>query len=348
MFRSAPAWHKLGKVFGEDENILPSEAARAVSGDVDIRKLPMLAQLPDGSTQSTDRFGVFRMPTHDDPSYHFMGGVTDRWEASSYTELAERLDPIGKRYAVETCGVLQKGKRLFMALRGEDWAVLGKDEMRTYFGVCLSLQPNIGHKVRHTPVRVVCWNTEQMADARASIQIAFSHGANAGDFLELAANLIVRFRETEDATKALFNAMAKVRCTPEMLEQVASAAFPEPSKPKILRMFDKYTPEQARIALADVTPEVFNNYQESINKYEQKIERQKALRLGVVEQFDKECSQEHLADLRGSVWAAYNAVTELADWRGKTYGEGALFGSRAGEKERAFEACLNVAGLNTN
>jgi hypothetical protein len=45
------------------------------------------------------------------------------------------------------------------------------------------------------------------------------------------------------------------------------------------------------------------------------------------------------ANLRGTVWAAYNAVTEVSDWReGRNADESALFGSRAQEKSRAFNA----------
>jgi hypothetical protein len=47
--------------------------------------------------------------------------------------------------------------------------------------------------------------------------------------------------------------------------------------------------------------------------------------------------------LRGTVWAAYNAVTEVADWReGRNADESALFGGRAKEKSRAYAAAMEL------
>ena len=47
------------------------------------------------------------------------------------------------------------------------------------------------------------------------------------------------------------------------------------------------------------------------------------------------------AHLRGTAWAAYNAVTEVADWReGRGADASALFGGRAKEKSRAYEAAM--------
>jgi len=49
------------------------------------------------------------------------------------------------------------------------------------------------------------------------------------------------------------------------------------------------------------------------------------------------------AHLRGSVWAAYNAVTEVSDWResfGSDVGASVLFGNRAKEKQRAYAHAL--------
>jgi hypothetical protein len=49
--------------------------------------------------------------------------------------------------------------------------------------------------------------------------------------------------------------------------------------------------------------------------------------------------------LAGTLWAAYNAVTEVSDWReGKNAAESSLWGARAAEKGRAYAEAVKILG----
>lgn len=71
--------------------------------------------------------------------------------------------------------------------------------------------------------------------------------------------------------------------------------------------------------------------------------RANRLRLAGVERFEAFDPD----NLRGTVWAAYNAATEVSDWReGRGAEVASVWGGRAREKASAFTEALQVAGMN--
>src|SRR5690606_31661067 len=105
----------------------------------------------------------------------------------------------------------------------------------------LSLEPGVGHRIRHTPVRVVCWNTEQMAEAQSHITLNVQHKQGAKQDLALAASLLVRFREVQEQTQVTFDQMAQKQLDRERVEKVFQAAWPMPPEPAKLRLIRSVT-----------------------------------------------------------------------------------------------------------
>jgi len=345
MSRVRPAWHNLGVIFPADEVVKPSDAVRRVAGDVDVVEAPVFTQLPgnDDHVVIPGRRMIVRMPTDDAKEPGFLGMVTDRWHKTSYVDLALPLDRIDHGiYKVETAGVIEDGARCFLSLRGEDWAVLGTDEMQTYFVVMLSLQPGVGHVVRHTPVRVVCKNTATLAEAKSNIALNVPHGADAAQQIGLCGDLLVRFKEAQAETQRIFDTFAKTQAPVGAVERVIAAAYPEPKAPAKLRLFQNVVGHEAtEVMKQQLDPQALASMVDAQERHDKHCEKMGRLREAALEQFERFEPES----MRGTLWAAYNGVTEIADWReghGKNVDRSTMFGSRAAEKSRAFAECMAI------
>lgn len=344
--RREPAWHNLGTIFPEGATIQPVEAVKRVAGDIHIERVPLYYEL-GGNRRDADHFGIVRLPTNDDPEPLVLGVTSERWHPTTYPELARSLDKMDAAvYKVETCGLLSGGALCFIALRGEDWSVLGQDAMKTYFLVNLSLQPGVGHRVVHTTVRVVCNNTNEAAIASSNIQLRVQHGADAAQQIGLAGDLVMRFRSAQDETKAIFDQFASTPAPREAVETIFRKAWPDPVLPARVRLLKNVVGEEGmEVFKKGLDPAALDSIVLAQERFEKQMAHIEEVREGGWDRYEN----FQPVPLRGTVWAAYNAVTETADWRGdgKTVGESVLIGSRGQEKIRAFGAACEVCNVGT-
>lgn len=337
--RSKPAWHNIAKrIFSEDEVITAREAMVEVAGDIEVTKAPMFYEL-DGSKVTTDKTAIVRKPTLDDPQPLLLGITSDAWVAASYADLAGSLDGLSASYKVETAGLLEDGGLAFLCFRAEDWAVKG-DEMRSYFAANFSLTPGVGHKIFHSPVRVVCWNTNTMADGQATINLSIPHSQDAMQRIQLATKLVSQFHEMKDKARVIFEAFADKQVTAKDVDTIIYAAFQLPNLPPKLRLIKQQLSDtEAEVFKKALTADMLGDLAREQEKYDRQCETVAMLRETARERFEA----FDPPNLRGTVWAAYNAVTEVADWReGRGADESALFGGRAKEKSRAYEAAMSL------
>jgi hypothetical protein len=336
--RSKPAWHNIAqRIYAEDENPTARQAMAEVAGDLEVIRSPIWYEVDGVQVKADSRSAIVRKATADDPAPKLLGITADSWVMTSYPELAAALDGMAKSYRVETAGVLQEGGLAFLCFRAEDWQVRG-DEMRSYFAANFSLTPGVGHKVFHSPVRVVCWNTNTMADQQATINLSIPHSQDALQRIELASRLVSQFHEMKDKAKEIFEAFADQPVTAKDVDSIIFAAFQLPALPAKLRLLKQQLSDtEAEAFKRALTPDLLIGLEKAQESYERQCEATAELRKVARERFEA----FEPAQLRGTAWAAYNAVTEVADWReGRGADEGALFGGRAKEKSRAYEAAM--------
>lgn len=337
--RTRPAWHNIAKrIFGESEALTAREAMVEVAGDIEVVHAPLTFELDGVTYRADDKSAIIRKATNDDPSHKFLGIAEDSWVADSYAALAAPLDAlVAKGYKVETAGVLNEGGLAFLCFRAEDWSVRG-DAMRSYFAANFSLTPGKGHKVFHSPVRVVCWNTNTMADAEATINLSIPHSVDAKQRIDLAARLVTQFHEMKDKARGIFDAFADRQVTEKDVDSIIYAAFQLPALPSKLKLLKQnLTETEAEVFKRALTADLLAGLEKAQESYDRQCESTLRLRETARERFEA----FDPANLRGTVWAAYNAVTEVSDWReGRGADESALFGGRAKEKSRAYEAAV--------
>jgi hypothetical protein len=212
-----------------------------------------------------------------------------------------------------------------------------------YFLANFSLTPGRGHSFSATPVRTVCDNTNTLALSSATISLRIPHLMDAKQRIGLAGSLVAQFKKVQEQAKATFDSWTKIPVHAEQLKELFAAAWPQPQMPPRLRMVTgAFGGDEAakEIFKAGLDEKVLAGLTREDGIYQAAVSRTMLMREAGQERFESFDPPQY----RGSLYAAYNAVTEVADWReGKGADRAVLFGDRAREKARAFTAALQIA-----
>jgi hypothetical protein len=341
--RETPGWHRLGRTAPKGERATASQWVAEVTRGAEVVKIPLTFVL-NGEMYTSDRVAIVRKPIADDNMPRQFGVASSSWNLESYAACAKVFDKLSETYPVETAGLIKHGAICFVSFKAEEWDVMG-DKVVSYLVLAISMVPGVSHHVLHTPVRVVCNNTLNMAMGSANLNIKIPHEADSLQQLALSADIIEKFHTAKDRTKAIFEGMARRALRVDEAQKIIDSAYPMPVMPAQLKIIhQQFQTEEERIVYKKtLDPERMAQVALAEKRFEQLIAKTVQVREFAMERyakFDRE-------DLRGTAWAAYNAVTEVSDWReGRNADESLMFGSRAKEKERAFEMATALVDEN--
>ena len=173
-------------------------------------------------------------------------------------------------------------------------------------------------QVKFTPVRVVCKNTLNEALERGPA-IRIAHTRDMKVRLDDAADVVLNAIQRHfDELGQRFQTMLGIQMGEAKLQAYMTAVFPDPSKNMDQKRLQK--------ALAQV-----------------RRDRQGATRLF------GEGQGNDLEGVRGTLWAAYNGVTEYVDFHRTSYGDSkwnVWFGSGSSIKARALDAAVALVSAN--
>jgi len=327
-----PAWHGLGTVF--TDNITPYDAVKLAGLDYDIVKVPLSAQLETGDMVSTGKFGLIREATPDSGAA-FLGTVSEQYTYLQNRDVARIIEPLAELWPTETVGALGQGETVFITLDAGSDTIKG-DPIRQYFLITDTRNGGTSMKVMFTPVRVVCQNTLLAGERAAITTSAIQHDYNLEGSIQARVELIQKMQKISIETMAQFEAMASASISDEGVQALLASAFPFP---KVSKAVDILTYEDA---------ESFGVLYDAAKRAEASYEfyrgRMQAFRDGAMELFQK--FNDEQPQLANTVWAAYNAAIECSDWREGNSDDSAnrssLFGGRANEKKRAFQAAMEL------
>lgn len=355
-----PAWHSLGITLPDDQQVTAAEAFKLAKLDYKYHILPIGAVLPDGTVLPTsDQMMVYREPTADDPFWRKLGVVSAGYRHLQNEELALGIDAISKKtgWRFETAGALAEGGTVFVCLKANKQSIHG-DEVDSYFLVSDGKAANRALRISVTPVRVVCQNTLIASDSSSSLGITIPHTSSVTDEYAVWLDLISGLEKSQQDTFADLRAMGEVKLTTEQRDEIFSTAFPDPTANQRVRLaqqipnmpgVDKAVVDRSSEALASAT-----------TAYEYNMVQARKWRAGCVELYEKfnagneqggKMSASALEKLRGTAYAALQAVTELCDYGGTnrdSVASAALFGERAAKKARAWDSALRIAKASSN
>lgn len=250
-----------------------------------------------------------------------LGVVSHRYTPIQNTEAFEWLDSVtgSGLAAYETAGSIRGGKVVWMMLRlPEELRVAGTDDVtRPYLLACNSHDGTRALRVLRTGVRVVCSNTLTWA-LGSGVGVSLRHTGRTTQRLEDARRVLGLASRGFRHMNEEMNAMARVQLGTRGLDEYLKRVWPdEPGE----------VPKEGA----------------------------KKVRNRMTELFDDE--PQRLKGVRGSVWAAWNAVSQYTDWERRHRGgsrerrdENRLrsiwFGDSAEVKRRAWNEALAVARSN--
>jgi phage/plasmid-like protein (TIGR03299 family) len=277
MYVGETPWHGLGKALRE-----PATAAQAIAAaslDWDVVKTPLLAFDGHVTHAIPDRFAIVRKDWLGKPRPIF--GVV----GPEYTPLQNReafgfFDAIvGKKAAIyHTAGALGEGERVWvLAKLPQLMRIVPGDDAEKYLLLSNSHDGSSAVQIKFTPVRVVCQNTLAMALGQGR-SLRVPHRASLRSRMDDAAHLLASINHVYADIEMKFRDFAGRSIDGEQLARYLNRVFPDPED----------------------------------RDNEDGLMRARRNRLRSTRLFEAGRGSD-LAGVRGTLWAAYNGVTELVD-----------------------------------
>ena len=342
-------WHGLGVVI--DRAATSAEALQFANlAGWKLEKVPMYAQIPGEETKwvLTDKFGVVRRDTND-----YLGCVSKMYHVVPNEDAFSFMDAViegGARY--ETAGALGKGERVWMLAQMPKHLVIGSDEVKNYILFTTAHDGSQAIHVYPTNVRTVCQNTYRMAERGREGGLALRHTSGVGAKIKMAQRALgLAFRQIDefevDAKRLAAASIDPVEYFSGCLDDivavtVAGQRVTEASiRGKGVLGAIVALQEQGARATAEV-------------RYEQVLEKRREVLSDILNRYESERNGGNPA-IAGSAWAAWNSVTEYADYglryagdvrqKAESRFESAVSGRSDAIKQSAFDRALMATSV---
>lgn len=209
-----------------------------------------------------------------------LGVVGQRYHVLQNEKAFEFFDPFVSSGLVnlETAGSLSDGKRVWILARiasGSDVGIVGDDAIRKFIMLSNSHDGTTSIRVGFTPVRIVCANTLAMAhNSESSALIRLRHTASAGQNLTNLREVMNLANQSFEATAEQFRTLARYDISAKDLRAYVKTVLGHAATP------------------------------------DDQLSSRATNQIDQVEQLFSIGRGQDLPGVRGTVWAAYNAVTE--------------------------------------
>ena len=268
-------WHQLGTKLPE---LATAEQAIIAAGlDYKVEKRKLLAQIntvPSLVLDTRDVEGHFATVRMD--TTQVLGVVGSRYEVVQNKDAFSFFDAlVGKDEAMyETAGALGKGERIWIMAKLPGFIkVKGEDIVNKYLLLYNSHDGSSTIVAKLTPIRVVCNNTLSMALADQTDTVSIRHTRNVQDKLSVAHTLLGLTNNLYEQLESIFQTMSLKQITSDQLIKYIATLFP-------------YNPESKDHSQTDEVRSKVYELQET----------------GLGASLSS-----------GTLWGAYNAITEYAD-----------------------------------
>lgn len=254
-----------------------------------------------------NKFGLRRTDTKD-----ILGICADIYKPLQNRDAFGFFDALfGKDKArYEVAGGLGKGEKVWMLAKlPGDFTVTGEDVLGKWLLLSNGHDTSEPVRAKFTPIRVVCQNTLNAALRGTESEVRVQHIGNVTGKLEIAAKLLKSAGIYFDEIQSVFQGFAKKQVTSKILRSYA------------IRVVNKGVEE----AFDDLSKQA----QKTVNR---------------IEELHDTGRGHDLKNVRGTLWGAYNAVTEMIDHDRTTESVAPMMEGRGLEiKQRAFTVAQDMA-----
>lgn len=314
-------WHRLGTAV--DNPMTSAEAMTLAGMDWTTELVPVMTR--EDVPRETDHWATMRSDNR-----AILGVVGRGWKPIHNRDAFSFMDSLvaERKIRYETVGGLGAGERVWMLARVDgDIRVQGSDDVvNRYLLLANGHDGRSGLRVFWTPIRVVCQNTLSAAISRAGKSgVAIRHTGSVFDKIKEAQTVLGLSVRYYDELGPRINALASYQMSPAILKRYFEAVYPDPIDPDRDRA--AANARQTRTVLEEL--------------------------------FEGGIGHD-MPGVRGTAWAAYNAVTGYIDHRkpqrdrkDRTDEESdsvrlnnIWWGDGAAIKQRAWDAGMALVGAN--
>ncbi len=333
MYVGATPWHGLGTRLATP----PADVVEALKM-AGLDWTVALEQLQTAAGKLVDSYAVVRSKDGAVLGH----GVSARWTPVQHCDGFAFFDPFIASGAatIETAGSLRGGARVWMLAKIDrpDSVIVRRadDRVAKYLLIAMGHDGHMSVRVLITPIRVVCMNTLRASLAGGNA-IRIPHTKNAMDALANVQKTIMMADEEFEKGAKIFRALAGVQVKEEQLKKYVDAVFKPAKAPDAdaaLAADDSFASLMSRPAnLRDPVVGDFMTKETKARVYAE------------VEQLFTGGRGNNLPGVKGTGWAAYNAVTEYNSWkRGRTADArlDALWLKDSGPVSRALPAAVDT------
>lgn len=327
--RGLRAWHGLGIEIPAGMKAVP--AFTHVGIDWGTELIGVFAQYKDDG----GRYKQFKLPDH---AAHvradtktLLGVVGSGYKPISNKEMAEFADSLvdaDKSIEVETAGSLRNGKVVFCLIRlPQDIVVADGDILKQYILLSNNHDGGGSFKIYPTSIRVVCANTLRMSERDLGRGIQFQH---TGDISAKKEQARLTLGLITDATKQ-FEAQVRVLAAKHVTKDQVREYFKT--------CYD--------MTFGVVPAEAGDDTDRAKSRFERQLEKRDVMLDRWTQNLDH--AYQSMDGVRGTLWAAYNAVSQWHDHeRGRfepvsqssARVHSNLFGTANNDKLKAFKEAL--------
>jgi phage/plasmid-like protein (TIGR03299 family) len=292
-------WHGLG--VNVDKATTSAQAIQLAGLNWSVVKKQLYTNLNGNEVIATDTYGMIR-----EDNGHYLGTVGSRYNPIQNIQGFDFLDGVlaefGARY--ESAGSLYAGEKVWMLAKmpEQSFTINGGDQVDPYV-IFENCHDGTGAAFCYpTTVRVVCANTFRVSGKERGKGLSIRHTGNVKDKLEIARNAlgfaVKGIEQFKDDAETMYRKPIEIK---HYANDVLDAVL-EVTQADALKGAD------ALAATLQVTEANRELARKSIAK---KIERRGEILDDILERYESErCG---IGSIRGTAWAAFNAVTEHAD-----------------------------------
>ena len=301
-------WHGLGKELG---NPATGDEGYLASGLTwEVTKTPIFFTLPNQRDEVIqNKFAVIRTDRKDETAV--LGIVGKKYQPISNKAIFDvgnkLVGPDGAIF--HTAGSLRGGQFVWALMKLPGYIEVTTDDVvDKYLLITNCHNGTEALRIRFTPIRVVCMNTLNVALRGEGITVRVWHSGNTSNRIDRALDLLGITNRVYDRTADTYRLLASKTITTSLVSEYLTGLMPKNDKGKMSKQGEK-----ARDSMLGL----FENGKGS-----------------------------NLPGIRGTVWQAYNGVTEYLDQvrlpksrpDRRLYGN--WFGSGASIRAKAFKGAL--------
>lgn len=203
----------------KDQTYIKIDVPQYEKGDVNKEPIQYIQEW----VKVPDQFATYRTDTAE-----VFGGVGYKYEVIQNMEAFEFFDNIvGDGLAIfETAGALGRGETIFITARLPETVKVGNNDFIDQYLLLTSGHDGASSvQIMFTPVRVVCANTLSAALFHATHKVVFKHTKSAKSKLDQAAQTLGITKYLTEEMKELFSRMTSVEMKPEEVKAFINSVF---------------------------------------------------------------------------------------------------------------------------